>query len=83
MIKKKEKIKRLPLGDSLIFSFLVHFCNCVSGIDFHQNPFFFKKVIYLFLVVVGLCCCTGALSSCRERGRLFVVDHGLWRARAS
>ena len=29
----------------------------------------FKKYLYLFLVVLGLCCCVKAFSSCGERGR--------------
>ena len=39
--------------------------------------FFFNKFIYLFLAVLGLCCCVRAFSSCGERGLLFVVVHGL------
>ena len=37
--------------------------------------FFFKFIyfIYLFLAVLGLCCCVRASSSCRERGLLFFV----------
>ena len=38
---------------------------------------FFFKLIYLFLAVVGLRCCTRAFSSCGERGLLFVTVHGL------
>ena len=47
-------------------------------------------IYYLFLAVLGLCCCTWAFSSCGERGLLFtaarvllivvaslVVEHGL------
>ena len=39
--------------------------------------------IYLFLAALGLCCCTWAFSSCRERGLLFVVVRGLLIAVAS
>ena len=42
--------------------------------------FFFKKLInllFLFLAVLGLCCCAQAFSSCDERGLLFVVVRGL------
>ena len=42
--------------------------------------FFFNKFIYfiyLFLSVLGLCCCTRAFSNCSERGLLFVVVCGL------
>ena len=49
--------------------------------------FFFFKVfkifIYLFLAVLGLRCCSRAFSSCRERGLLLVVVHGLLIAVAS
>ena len=33
--------------------------------------------IYLFLAVLGLCCCTRAFSSCSERGLLFIAMRGL------
>ena len=42
---------------------------------------FFK--FYLFLAVLGLCCCARAFSSCGERGLLFVVVHRLLVAVAS
>ena len=45
--------------------------------------FFKNKFIYLFLAVLGLCCCTQTFSSCRERGLLFVAVHGLLIAVAS
>ena len=35
--------------------------------------FLFKKLIYLFLAVLGLHCYAQALSSCDESGLLFVV----------
>ena len=44
---------------------------------------FFFKLIYLFLVALGLRCCPQAFSSCGERGLLLVVMHGLLTARAS
>ena len=47
------------------------------------NTFFKNKFIYLFLAVLGLCCCTWAFSSCRERGILFVAVHELLIAVAS
>ena len=37
----------------------------------------FIYFIYLFLAVLGLRCCTRALSSCGERGLLFVAVCGL------
>ena len=45
--------------------------------------FFFNKFIYLFLVVLGLRCCTRAFFSCSERGLLFVAVRGLLIAVAS
>ena len=48
--------------------------------------FFLKKInlfIYLSLAALGLRCCTRALSSCGERGLLFVAVHGLLMAVAS
>ena len=41
--------------------------------------FFFLIIylIYLFLAVLGLHCCTRAFSSCSERVLLFVVVRGL------
>ena len=33
----------------------------------------FYKFIYLFLAVLGLCCCTQAFSSCGEQGLLTAV----------
>ena len=38
---------------------------------------FFIYCIYLFLAVLGLCCCSRAFSSCGERGLLFIAVHGL------
>ena len=42
--------------------------------------FFFN---YLFLAVLGLCCCERAFSSCCERGLLFVEVNSLLIAVAS
>ena len=39
--------------------------------------FFFNLFIYLFLAVLGLCCCTRAFSSCSEQGLFFIVVRGL------
>ena len=44
---------------------------------------FFFNFIYLFLAVLGLHCCARALSSCGERGLLFVAVRGLLIAVAS
>ena len=43
----------------------------------------FFKFIYLFLAVLGLCCCARAFSSCGERGLLFIAARGLLTAVAS
>ena len=45
-----------------------------------QETFFF---FYIFLAVLGLCCCTWAFSSCGKRGLLFVAVCGLLTAVAS
>ena len=47
--------------------------------------FFFNLfiLIYLFLSVLGLCCCTRAFSSCGEWGLLFFEVHRLLFAVAS
>ena len=44
-----------------------------------ESFFFFKKnlFIYLFLAVLGLCCCVWAFCSCGERGLVFVAVRGL------
>ena len=43
-----------------------------------QKKFFFLIIlfIYLFLAVLGLCCCARAFSSCSEQGLLFVAVRG-------
>ena len=57
--------------EEVIFEQRSILCCCSSG-GFHC------LFIYLFiLVVLGLCCCTWAFSSCGERGLLFVAVHGL------
>ena len=38
---------------------------------------FFLNFIYLFMAVLGLCCCMRAFSSCGEWGLLSVVVRGL------
>ena len=51
---------------------------------FFWKIFFFNLFfIYLFLAVLGLRCCAQALSSCGERGLLFVAVCGLLIAVAS
>ena len=50
-----------------------------------RYSFFYKfiYVIYLFLAVLGLRCCTRAFSSCGERGLLFAAVRGVLIAVAS
>ena len=48
----------------------------IPGININSKKstlFFFIIFIYLFLAVLGLCCCVGAFSSCGEQGLLFIV----------
>ena len=45
--------------------------------------YFINIFIYLFLAVLGLCCCVRAFSSCGEGGLLFIVVHELLIAVAS
>ena len=47
--------------------------NIEVHVSFRISGFFLNKFIYLFLVALGLCCCTRAFSSCGERGLLFGV----------
>ena len=49
-----------------------------------ENPTIsFLKITYLFLAVLGLCCCAWAFSSCGERGLLFIAVSRLLTAVAS
>ena len=44
------------------------------------NYYYFLKfiyLIYLFLAVLGICCCARAFSSCGEWGLLFTAVRGL------
>ena len=43
---------------------------------FLKNKFIYLFV-YLFMAVLGLCCCAWAFSSCGERGLLFIAVRGL------
>ena len=61
----------LRLSDSVL---------CIYRFFFFSFLSFFLS---LFLVALGLCCCTWAFSSCGERGLLFVVVRGLLIAVAS
>ena len=65
---------------------LIGVCSCdwfySSLTDFFFKDFFFFinlfiYLYFLFLAALGLRCCTWALSSCGERGLLFVVVRGL------
>ena len=48
-----------------------------------KYPFPFFSLFYLFLAVLGLCCCAWAFSSCSERGLLFVAVRRLFIVVAS
>ena len=56
-------------------------CRIIFFFFFPLNLFIY--FIYLFLAVLGLCCCTRAFSSCGELGLLFVAVHGLLTGMAS
>ena len=59
-------------------------CLLFSCLLFVFCVFFLKnKFIYLFLAVLGLCCCVQAFCSCGERGLLFVAVRRLFIAVAS
>ena len=51
------------------------------GESFFKNKFIY--FIYLFLAALGLHCCARALSSCDDRGLLFIAVLGLLIAVAS
>ena len=61
----------------------------MSAIKFHnlkknQKIYFYKFIyLFLFLAVLGLCCCARAFSSRGEQGLLFVAVLGLLIAVAS
>ena len=48
-----------------------------SGLSIFSSFLKIYLLIYLFLAVLGLCCCAQAFSSCSERGLLFDAVHGL------
>ena len=50
-------------------------------LPFHLN--FKKKKNYVFLAVLGLCCCSGIFSSCDKWGYSIVVASGLHVVTAS
>ena len=61
------------------------FCLCNISDLLVIIDFLFKicLFIYLFMAALGLHCCVRALSSCGERGLLFVAVQGLLTAVAS
>ena len=67
---------------ALIFLLLL---NSSDEIDLNKTLYiyFLKFIYYLFLAVLGLCCCTWAFSSCGEWGLPFVVVRVLLIAMAS
>ena len=54
-----------------------------SGSAFYKFIYFYFILLFLFLAALGLCCCMRALSSCGERGLLFVAVRGFRIAVAS
>ena len=54
---------------------------CISFFLFFLNNFIY--FIYLFLAVLGLCCCARSFSSCGEWGLLLIAVGGLLTAVAS
>ena len=52
---------------------------CITRVFLNKFIYF----IYLFLAVLGLCCCARAFSSCSEQGLVFVALHMLLIAVAS
>ena len=68
-----------------IYMFLLLLLNSASIFFFLKEIFFFWYLlfIYLFMAVLGLCCCVQAFSGCGERGLLFIAVHGLLIAVAS
>ena len=51
--------------------------------EMSQDFFGMCTLLYLFLAVLGLHCCTGPFSSCGEGGPLFIEVHRLVIAVAS
>ena len=61
-------------------------CSTLMFLSLHKQQIFFLISLfyfYLFLAVLGLCCCMQAFSSCGEWGLLFVAVRGLLIAVAS
>ena len=65
---------------SLPFLSVDYVPRCTEVLKFFLIYLFY---LFLFLAVLGLCCCAQAFSSCGERGLLFVVVHRLLTAVAS
>ena len=55
----------------------------LNGFFFNFKIFLKYNFIYLFLAMLGLCCCTRAFSSCCKWGLLLLVEHRLWDTQAS
>ena len=53
------------------------------GVSLAISFFFLIYLIYLFLAVLGLCCCARAFSSCSKWGLLFIAVRRLLIAVAS
>ena len=70
-IQHRENVQSMVAGIVINYFFMLWLC-CLEYTIHHL----FLKInlfIYLFLVVLGLHCCTRAFSSCGQRGPLFVA----------
>ena len=68
----------LPLFPSVPCWFHSGMTHKVSWSSTDSCSFFFliSLFIYLFLAVLGLCCCAQAFSSCGKQGLVFIAVHG-------
>ena len=72
-----DKYLEVGLLDHMVVLFLIFF---FLEMDLLITSFLkLINLFYLFLAVLGLCCCVRAFSSCGERGLLFVEVCGLLR----
>ena len=82
-------MSKLPMYEHGMFSHLLRSLLALVALllipwGFLFFPFFYKIFnLFLFLVALGLRCCSWAFSSCGERGLLFVVVRRLLIAVAS
>ena len=74
----KEGVNRTDLkeGSGWLFTFYLFKC-ASSALGMRKGLFKFSSCFILFLVVLGLCCCTWAFSSCRAGTGLHLWCVGL------